>query len=118
MASCARHPLAWLLALALSLPCAAALAGPDATTLRRALEASLAMEAGEALDDTQTYRAGYFDGLLAAAAAMAEQEGGVCLPGCSCELREAVAGWLDTAPEGADTISDLSRFIRQRFACR
>ena len=94
-----------------------ATAAPSITSLKRAYSASVAMEEGEPLSEQQTYRAGHFDGVLAAVAALAEARGGVCLPGCSCELREAVGAWLESADAEADALPAMTDFIAKNFAC-
>lgn len=62
--------------------------------LHRAFVASQAMASGAAASSadlsvsTLSYRAGRFDGYLAAVAENLQARGEICLPGCFCEVRE------------------------------
>ena len=81
------RPLAGVLMFALAMPAPAA----EPTTvddLACAFSASRAMDRGE--PNANLYRAGRFDGYLVALSEALAARGEVCLPACSCEIRERV----------------------------
>lgn len=104
-------------ALCLVSPAAADLA---ADVVQRALEDSIRMEDGAVLSDQARYRAGYFDGVLAASIDLARTQE-ACLPACACGIREAVLDdWRTRLPvtrRGTLSVRDLAADIARRFPC-
>ena len=90
--------------------------------LARAYEASRAMDRGDA--GANLYRAGRFDGYLAAIAETLAARGEVCLPACFCAVRDTIDTRLEShlgSPE-ADRSEAAAGWIaarlREYFPCR